>query len=172
MRIRTFIDADAAVVHSIQVKCTQAAQWREEDYARLARDPLGTVLVAELEDRGSQRVVGFAAFHRVADEAELHNLAVEPLHQGKGVGQGLLAAGVRALQKTGVRRIFLEVRASNHPAIRLYASAGFKTLFTRRAYYDNPVEDAQVMAHEIRTLAFADQDPQAPLETDARADDE
>src|ERR1017187_1323061 len=149
MKIRPFSDDDLAAIYSIQLKCPQAAQWRTEDYFQLAHDPLGTVLVAEVDDANLPRVAGFAAFHRVMDEAELRNMAVDPSHQRKGIARALLAAGMLELQASGVSRIFLEVRASNQHAIAFYASAGFNPLHTRRDYYHDPVEDALVMACDI-----------------------
>src|SRR5208282_918239 len=126
---------DFAAVYAIQLKCPQAAQWRREDYLHLAGDPGGTILVAELEAVNSPQVTGFAVFHRVMDEAELRNIAIGPAHQRKGIARSLLRAGMRAMQGFGVRRLFLEVRASNHPALALYASAGFHLLYTRHDYY-------------------------------------
>src|SRR5208282_4525087 len=152
MKVRAFDGDDLAVVYAIQLKCPQAAQWRQEDYLHLARDPGGTILVAEIEAASSPEVVGFAVFHRVMDEAELRNLAIDPAHQRKGIARALLAAGIRAIQESGVRRLFLEVRASNQPALGFYASAGFQLLYTRHDYYRYPIEDALVMARDIPAI--------------------
>jgi len=149
MKIRPFSDDDPAAIYSIQLKCPQAAHWRMEDYFQLAHDPFGTVLVAKWMRRICPRVAGFAAFHRVMDEAELRNMAVDPLHQRRGIARALLAAGILELQANGVSRIFLEVRASNQQAIASYASVGFNSLHTRRDYYHDPAEDAVVMACNI-----------------------
>jgi ribosomal-protein-alanine N-acetyltransferase len=91
-------------------------------------------------------IVGFAAFHRVMDEAELRNMAVVPAYQRQGVGRELLAEGRRRLLEQGVRQIYLEVRASNEPALRLYYSAGFGLHSRRRDYYINPREDGLVLS--------------------------
>jgi ribosomal-protein-alanine N-acetyltransferase len=149
MKIRPFADADLAAVHTIQLQCPQAAQWHLEDYIHLARIRGGTVLVAEIAGADLPEVAGFVAFHRVMDEAELRNIAVHPTHQRKGIARALVEAGFHALKESGVRRLFLEVRASNQPALAFYASAGFQLLYTRRDYYENPVEDARVMARDI-----------------------
>jgi len=149
MKIRPFADADLAAIYAIQLQCPQAAQWRQGDYLHLARIRGGTVLVAEIGEADLPEVAGFVAFHRVMDEAELRNIAVHPAHQRKGIARALVEAGFRTLQDSGVRRLFLEVRASNQPAQAFYASAGFQLLYTRRDYYENPVEDARVMARDI-----------------------
>ncbi len=149
MKVRPCAGNDLAAVYAIQLKCPQAAQWRQEDYLQLAGDPGGTILVAEIEDASPPEIAGFAVFHGVMDEAELRNIAIDPSHQRKGIARTLLNKGFRVLHESGVRQLFLEVRASNHPALAFYASTGFKWLYTRRDYYQNPVEDGLVMARDI-----------------------
>ena len=149
MMIRPFARDDVAAILAIQVQCPHAAQWRIDDYLRLADDPYGMVLVAQVAAKSGPEVVGFAAFCRVIDEAELRNLAVEPAHQRQGIARALLAEGSGKLGEYGVRRIFLEVRASNRAALGVYTSLGFRLLSTRKDYYQNPVEDALVMALDI-----------------------
>jgi len=51
---------------------------------------------------------------------------------------------VHLLNSTGVRAMFLEVRAGNVVARRLYRQLGFRDLGVRRAYY-GPGQDAIVM---------------------------
>jgi ribosomal-protein-alanine N-acetyltransferase len=149
MMIRAFLDDDLPTVCAIQSKCPAAAQWHKDDYLRLAGDPGGMILVADLATAKPPHIVGFAAFHRIIEEAELRNLAVEPAHQRQGVARSLLREGIRKLQESGARSIFLEVRASNHPALALYASLGFRLHSTRRGYYQDPLEDAAVMMLDI-----------------------
>ncbi len=147
--IRPFIDSDLAAIHAIQARCPQAAQWREEDYLRLARDAAGLILVAEIPGANHEEISGFAAFHRLGEEAELHNLAVDPVHQRKGIARALLAEGFRRMREFEVLSVFLEVRASNQPAAALYASLGFRVIHIRRNYYQNPEEDGLVMRCDI-----------------------
>jgi ribosomal-protein-alanine N-acetyltransferase len=146
MRIRKASDDDLEAIVSIQSKAPQASQWAPADYASLASDPLGLILVAELDTITPPTIVGFAAFHRVMDEAELRNMAVAPTHQRQGVGRALLAEGQKRLLEQGVRQIHLEVRASNVPAQRLYFSAGFSLRARRRDYYNDPQEDALALS--------------------------
>jgi ribosomal-protein-alanine N-acetyltransferase len=145
MKVRGFLREDLPAILAIQADCPGAAEWRDEDYWRLAADPGGIILVAELESETPPRIAGFAAFHRVMDEAELRNLAVDPPHQRRGIGKALLEAAANRLLQAGAKRLFLEVRASNEPARRLYHSLGFELRSTRKDYYRDPTEDALVM---------------------------
>jgi len=151
LKVRAFTDDDVAAIYSIQSQCPQAAQWRREEYLQFARNPTGTIFVAEIDALNRAEVVGFAAFHHLMGEAELRNLAIHPSRRRKGMARALLEAGIHQMQEAGVRRIFLEVRASNRPALAFYASAGFKLLQTRNDYYHDPIEDALVMTRDLHT---------------------
>lgn len=61
---------------------------------------------------------------------------VEP----RGSASGQIVPAVRKVQK-----MLLEVRASNLPAISLYASRGFKEIARIPRYYHQPEEDAVIM---------------------------
>jgi ribosomal-protein-alanine N-acetyltransferase len=149
MRIRRASYDDLEAIVSLQEKTRQAAQWTRADYAELAGDPRGLILVAEQDALGPLAIAGFAAFHYVMDEAELRNMAVDPGHQRQGLGQELLAEGQKRLLAQGVRRIYLEVRASNLSAQRLYYSAGFGLRSRRKDYYSDPREDGLVLSLEL-----------------------
>jgi [ribosomal protein S18]-alanine N-acetyltransferase len=153
MKVRAFTGDDLVAVYAIQLKCPQAAQWRPEDYLHLASDPGGAIVVAEQEGADPPEIRGFAAYHRVMDEVELRNIAIDPSNQRRGIARALLAAGIRTVQEFGARKFFLEVRASNQPALAFYASIGFHLLYTRHDYYQDPVEDALVMACDISLLS-------------------
>ncbi len=149
MKIRQFSTEDVGSLLAIQAKCPAAAVWLDSHYVRLASNPGGMILVAELETMDPPKVLGFAAFHRVIDEADLGNIAVDPAHQHQGIGRALLQEARRRLQALGAKRVFLEVRESNHPAMQLYYSLGFGLQARRKEYYRDPVEDALVLSWEL-----------------------
>ncbi len=146
MAIRPATREDVAAIVGIQLKNPQAAQWQGSDYARLAKDLGGVLLVAE---NAAGQVLGFAAAQRVADEAELQNLAVDPEHQRHGIGQGLLHAVHCRLRAAGTQRVYLEVRPSNESALALYRSSGYTIVGNRPDYYPAPPEDALVLSTSL-----------------------
>jgi len=85
----------------------------------------------------------------VDSEAELNRIAVLTEHRNKGIGRYLLNEYVKFLKENGCTRLMLEVRETNHPAISLYASAGFKKDGIRKNYYTNPAENAVLLSLEI-----------------------
>ncbi len=100
------------------------------------------------------RVLGFALYQQVADEATLLNIAVLPEAQGRGVGGRLLQGLLERLAALGARRLLLEVRRSNSRAIALYRRHGFVEDGVRSAYYPAAEgrEDALLMSRRLAVL--------------------
>ncbi|MDI6800482.1 MAG: ribosomal protein S18-alanine N-acetyltransferase [Thermodesulfovibrionales bacterium] len=94
-------------------------------------------------------IAGYICVKRMADECHLLNLAVRPDYRNQGIATTLLNNVIQELNKWGCRALFLEVRASNYAAMRLYAGFGFKTIGVRKNYYLYPAEDAVVMMLEL-----------------------
>lgn len=93
-------------------------------------------------------LAAFAITQVVLDEATLFNIAVDPAYQRRGLGRELLEHLIQTLEQRDVFTLWLEVRASNAPAIALYESLGFNEATIRRNYYPTASgrEDAIVMA--------------------------
>jgi putative acetyltransferase len=73
------------------------------------------------------RCVGCCALIRLKDrEFEVAKMAVEPAHQGAGIGRRLLRAAIEEAENAGTQRLYLETNHVLTPAIRLYESLGFK----------------------------------------------
>jgi len=149
MRIRLADKDDLRAIVAMQEKSPEAAHWTQDDYERLMDDAGGKILVAELPTMDPPKILGFAAFHRVIDEVEVRNMAVDPEHRHQGVGRALLETARDRLMQAGAKRVFLEVRASNKPALSLYYSIGFAIHSRRADYYRDPQEDALVLALEL-----------------------
>ena len=100
---------------------------------------------------GDNRLLGFAVIVTVEKQAELHNIAIDPQKQGKGLGSLFLTALVAGLPAT-VEQFYLEVRVSNYRAIRLYHQLGFDKIAERKDYYRNGTgrEDAIIMAKQCK----------------------
>lgn len=119
--------------------------WSERTFKSLLRQPHAAMFVAER----AGKVLGYAVVWFVADEAELGDLAVHPEHRGHGVGSRLLTTALDEARRRGILALYLEVRAGNESAKRLYERSGFEVVSVRRGYYSQPVEDALVMRHLI-----------------------
>ena len=98
---------------------------------------------------------GFALGQFLLDEAELFLIMTEPKHRSQGVGQRMLALFEEQAFKNEVRRIILEVSATNIAARALYTSTGYQEIAVRKNYYTFPngsQADAIVMEkHLLKT---------------------
>ena len=56
----------------------------------------------------------------------LHDIVIDPAHQGRGVGRMLLDATLAALRARGAPRVLLSTAERNVGAQRLFARAGFR----------------------------------------------
>ncbi len=95
-------------------------------------------------------LVGHGVLSVALDECHVLNVCVLPSRRRRGLGRSLLGHLLGIARDRGVMKAFLEVRASNGPAIGLYRSVGFQTIGVRRGYYPDGGgrEDALVMALE------------------------
>lgn len=95
-----------------------------------------------------EQQVGHGVLSIILDEAHLLNITVKPESQGRGLGLRLLEHLMGRANERGARECFLEVRASNQVAYRLYERYGFNEIGRRRDYYPaaGGREDALVMA--------------------------
>lgn len=71
------------------------------------------------------RPVGTLRVSRAGDWAGVYGFAVDPDHQGRGIGRDVLARTCRELRAAGVPRVTLEVETENASALGLYTSLGF-----------------------------------------------
>ena len=141
MRLRKMILADLDEVMRIE-QTVHAHPWTRGNFS----DALTSGNICKVyEDEES--IAGYAVLLPVVDEVELLNISIDGKHQRKGLGRKLLEELMRMALGMNMRRMLLEVRISNIPALGLYDDAGFRKMGLRRGYYlaDNGREDAIVM---------------------------
>lgn len=97
------------------------------------------------------RLVGYGVVMLAPDDADLLNISVLAEFQRQGHGAALLQQMIERARAKQATRMLLEVRATNQPALALYAQQGFAEIGRRRGYYpaDTGREDAIVMAREL-----------------------
>lgn len=92
-------------------------------------------------------IVGYAVMMMALDEAHLLNISIAQEYQGRGWGRYLLEHVIEVARRYRGQMMFLEVRPSNRPAMRLYERMGFNEFSVRKGYYPaaNGREDAILM---------------------------
>ena len=98
---------------------------------------------------GGGRVAGYAGLQVILDEGTVTNIAVRPDCRRRGVAGQLLQVFLDFARGNRLAFLTLEVRASNHDAIALYGSRGFRSVGQRRNYYEHPREDAVIMTRDF-----------------------
>jgi ribosomal-protein-alanine N-acetyltransferase len=105
-------------------------------------------VVAEAGEAGE--IIGYAGLAAAGGQADVQTIGVLPDHQGGGVGAALLTELLDEAVRRGSEAVFLEVRADNDRARRLYERFGFDRVGLRKRYYQPSGADAIVMRRELR----------------------
>ena len=121
-----------------------AQPWSRAFFEKELSTPFAQLTVAVDQSTNRAVLVGYSCRWRVTDEVHLLNVAVHQARRGSGVGRTLVEAVIAEGRETRARTMFLEVRAGNIAARRLYRRLGFRDLGVRRGYY-GPGQDAIVM---------------------------
>jgi len=121
-----------------------AQPWSRAFFEKELATPFARLVVVVEGAVPRPQVIGYTCRWRVTDEVHLLNVAVHPERRGLGHGRALVAGVVGEAETARARVVYLEVRAGNVIARRLYRQLGFKDLGVRRGYY-GPGQDAIVM---------------------------
>jgi len=92
---------------------------------------------------------------RIVTKGHVFSIGVLKEYRRRGIATCLMALAFKAMGKRNVHEVFLEVRVSNVPAIRLYEKLGMKIVARISKYYADG-EDAYVMAvlfKDVKTFA-------------------
>lgn len=115
--------------------------WSEHHFMREILTPSSYFVVMT----ASTELVGYGGYWLVGGEAHITNVAIDPKHRRQGLGKKLVTHLLRSAAAAGTKSASLEVRVSNVPAQRLYASLGFVEVAIHPGYYLESGEDAIVM---------------------------
>ncbi len=129
LELRAMGEADLPAVMAIE-NAIYPFPWTQGNF----RDSLAAGYRCRIYLRDGE-LIGYAVLMMAADEAHLLNLSIAAACQRQGYGSLLLRRLCEGARESGARLMFLEVRPSNIPALRLYERHGFRRLGLRRAYY-------------------------------------
>lgn len=85
----------------------------------------------------NNKLIGFAIFSCVLDEAELIDITLSEEYQSKGIGTKFLQQCFNNLKQTNINFIILEVATNNHQAIKSYKKFNHEQIGLRKNYYKN-----------------------------------
>jgi ribosomal-protein-alanine N-acetyltransferase len=145
LSVRDMRVSDLSAVIAIE-KASFTSPWSEDSVLSEIYAGQSLTRVAAIKES----VVGYLIARQIIDEGQLLDLAVKPEYRQQGIAELLMRDLISGLRVKRVVKLFLEVRASNEAAIRLYEKFGFTRISTRKNYYKNPVEDALIMMVEFK----------------------
>lgn len=143
--------SDIRRVLEIQHACGLSV-WSHKDYLdELARTD--SVFLRAIDD--GVECLGFLIGRKVPGDEntldlEIYNIGVEPSLHRSGIGSKLMQELLKICQESGVRNIWLDVRASNLPAQAFYSQFGFVVFGSRPHFYSDP-PDAALIMHAVIT---------------------
>ncbi|MCI1274301.1 MAG: ribosomal protein S18-alanine N-acetyltransferase [Clostridiaceae bacterium] len=129
-------------VIEIEKKAYGQHHWSKDSFMTEIANELAKYFAA-FDENG--KLLGYAGCWQIIEEAHITNVAVSPECQRHHVGEALLNAIIQDCYENGIKYLTLEVRVHNTPAIGLYQKYGFKSLGTRKGYYQDNNEDALIM---------------------------
>ena len=122
-------------------------------FEHILRNWPDTFLVAEMDGK----VVGYIMCRierareglKLVKKGHVVSIAVDPKARRMKIGTTLMQEAEKAMKQHGVREMYLEVRVTNDPAIRLYHKLGYKIRDKIVGYYADG-EDAWVMVKKLQ----------------------
>jgi ribosomal-protein-alanine N-acetyltransferase len=121
--------------------------WTRQMYEEDMRQPHSWIWTARRPDGAT---VGYCAAWIVLGELHINNVAVGGAWRGRGIGVALVEHTIAVAANLGASAALLEVRRANRDARRLYARLGFVEQAVRKAYYDDPPDDALLLTRPIQ----------------------
>jgi ribosomal-protein-alanine N-acetyltransferase len=141
---RLAVPTDLEQIHALELACSQNPWTRGNIAAELA-NPDHLLLVLETPEN---LIVGFTCAWLVEDELQILEIAVHRDYRNTGLGTLLITRQIAEARAKGAAHAYIEVRATNLPAIRLYKKCGFKQDGLREGYYQDG-EDAVLMSKQL-----------------------
>lgn len=117
--------------------------WQKSDFENSINDETRPIYI--IED------IGFVAFSKALDEAEILMVWMDPNQRKRGYAKNLLKYSFDNLKTNGVNKIYLEVAIDNIAALNLYLKLGFIEVGKRKNYYkrDNQNIDALILSKSL-----------------------
>jgi ribosomal-protein-alanine N-acetyltransferase len=144
-KIRRMEKSDISEIVKIEALSYGEHHWSKESFHNeLSNDLARYYCFVNEEDK----VLGYIGCWHIFEEAHITTLSVHPDYRNQKIAQKLICKMLDDCYKNKIKYITLEVRESNIPAIALYEKNGFKSIGTRKGYYQDNNEDALIMFTE------------------------
>lgn len=146
--LRAMSRADLPVVRRLEEALFPEDAWSEEMLRGELADQPRTRHYVVAEAPGGE-IVGYAGLAAAGGQADVQTIGVRADQRKSGVGAALLTELLDEAARRNSESVFLEVRADNAAARRLYERFGFAEVGVRKRYYQPSNVDAVVMCRKL-----------------------
>ncbi|MFQ6095429.1 MAG: GNAT family N-acetyltransferase [Candidatus Bathyarchaeia archaeon] len=126
---------DLEVLYKIELECFNREAFTRRQLAYFLASPDFVKLVAEVDGDVVGFVIGSVQHYNNRGIGHILSLDVSKGYRRRRIGSTLLSELERVLVEVGVEVCYLEVRADNVAALRLYRKRGFVPVETLKDYY-------------------------------------
>lgn len=127
-----------------------SAPWSRDVFIRELQLPISHSFVAKTDKNQKIEIAGYIVFWIIAEEIQLHKIAVREDCRRTGIAAKLMEAMIRRSCEENVFICTLEVGRSNEGAKKLYEKFGFIVIDTRQRYYPESGDDAFIMQADLK----------------------
>lgn len=128
-RLRPMRTSDLPAVYRLEVM-SQPMPWPLPFFRRQLRTGASCWVLTE-----GEAVIGFGIVAVARGMAHVMNMCIAPACRRRGLGRRLMLHLLDVARRHHCKRVWLEVRATNRPAVTLYRRLGFRTRLVAKGYY-------------------------------------
>jgi ribosomal protein S18 acetylase RimI-like enzyme len=123
VKVASLVDADVPAIVDLWQRCNLARPWNDSaaDIALARRGSESDVLVG----RDGDSIVASVLVGHDGHRGWVYYVAVDPDHQGKDYGRGIMAAAEDWLRAKGIEKLMLLVRSDNTKVQSFYDKLGY-----------------------------------------------
>ena len=141
--IRIAQESDLPAIMQLEHECFANDAWSAESMYDELTGAEKFYLVAYQDDA----LLGYAGLNKLptVNQSEVQTIAVSQTARGQGLGRDLMTHLIDESRRANCLEMFLEVRADNTVAQKLYEKLGFEQIDIRKRYYQPDNVDAHVL---------------------------
>ena len=142
IKIKPMEKSDVDAVIAIEEKAYGSHNWSKDSFMGELSNDLARYFSVFDEN---EKLIAYCGCWQILEEVHITNIAVDIDFRQRHIGEAMLKTIIDECYRNMAKYITLEVRVGNKPAIGLYEKYGFKSLGTRKGYYQDNNEDALIM---------------------------
>ncbi len=126
--------SDVSAIYNLSLRFSGATDaWTQAEIEKIIKDRQGYYTLAA---EWNGEIIGYAVARFAWGKLHLMDIVVKEDMRSRGIGKKLVTQLIDLAKSKVLSEVYLEVRASNMPAVKLYQSLSFKTRFILRGLYD------------------------------------